>query len=207
MLTIASWIRESDEPLFERFLLSRPGVGVMNARREPSDLESAAGLLLTGGPDVDARFHGKPVSDPGLILEPEPERDAWEFAALARALERGIPILAICKGVQVLNLALGGSLHLHIEGHNLPELRDGTLQTLRFSSTARHRFERVNSSHHQALAELGAGLEVVAWSAEDDVIEQVRLRNAPCCIGVQYHPERDLLYGPLFEEFLSKLRG
>ena len=76
MLTIASWIRESDEPLFERFLSTRSGVGVMNARREPSDLESAAGLLLTGGPDVDARFHGKPVSDPGLILEPEPERDA-----------------------------------------------------------------------------------------------------------------------------------
>ena len=207
MLTIASWIRESDEPLFERFLLSRPGVGVMNARREPADLESAAGLLLTGGPDVDARFHGKPVSDPGLILEPEPERDAWEFAALARALERGIPILAICKGVQVLNLALGGSLHLHIEGHNLPELRDGNLQALRFSSTARHRFERVNSSHHQALAELGAGLEVEAWCAEDNVIEQVRLRNAPFCLGVQYHPERDLLYGPLFEEFLSALRG
>ena len=207
MLTIASWIRESDEPLFERFLSTRSGVGVMNARREPSDLESDAGLLLTGGPDVDARFHGKPVSDPGLILEPEPERDAWEFAALARALERGIPILAICKGVQVLNLALGGGLHLHIEGHNLPELRDGNLQALRFSSTARHRFERVNSSHHQALAELGAGLEVEAWCAEDNVIEQVRLRNAPFCVGVQYHPERDLLYGPLFEEFLSKLRG
>ena len=127
--------------------------------------------------------------------------------SLARALERGIPILAICKGVQVLNLALGGGLHLHIEGHNLPELRDGNLQALRFSSTARHRFERVNSSHHQALAELGAGLEVEAWCAEDNVIEQVRLRNAPFCVGVQYHPERDLLYGPLFEEFLSALRG
>ncbi len=207
MLTIASWIRESDEPLFERFMSSRPGVSVANARREPVALESVAGLLLTGGPDVDARFHRKPVSDPGLILEPEPERDAWEFGALARALERGIPILAICKGVQVLNLALGGSLHLHIEGHNRPELRDGNLQTLRFSRAARHRFERVNSSHHQALAELGSGLEVEAWSAEDDVIEQVRLRHVPYCLGVQYHPERDALYGSLFEEFLQTLQG
>jgi putative glutamine amidotransferase len=207
MFTIASWIRESDEPLFDRFLPLRSGVTLANARRQGVDMAAVAGLLLTGGPDVDARFHNQPVSDPSLILEPEPDRDGWEFAALAHALERGIPILAICKGVQVLNLALGGSLDLHIEGHNLPELRDGNLQPLRFSNTARHRFERVNSSHHQALADLGQGLEVEAWSAQDDVIEQVRLRHASYCFGVQYHPERDLCYRPLFEEFLEALKG
>ena len=66
-------------------------------------------------------------------------------------------------------------------------------------------FEWVNSSHHQSLARVGQGLEVEAWAVGDDVIEQVRLRNYDFCVGVQYHPERDLSYAPLFDAFLSRL--
>ena len=69
-------------------------------------------------------------------------------------------------------------------------MQDRDVQTLRTDRAARHRLEKVNSSHHQALDRLGDGLEVEAWSADDDVIEQVRLRDYPFALGVQYHPER-----------------
>ncbi len=200
---IATWIRQKDEPLFARFFEPHPGVRCENARTAPVDLADATGLLVTGGPDISAEFHNEPVSDPALIEDPEPERDAWEFAAIRAALDRGLPIFCICKGVQVLNVALGGTLHLDIRGHDLPELKDGNLQPLRFDTGARHRFEKVNSSHHQALDRLGDGLEIEAWSASDDIVEQVRLRKYPFALGVQYHPERDWMYAPLFEEFIA----
>jgi putative glutamine amidotransferase len=203
--SIASWVRENDEPLFGRFFAPHAGLRVENARRGPVDLSAAHGLLLTGGPDISAPFHNEPVADLSLILDPEPERDAWEFAAVRSALERGLPIFCVCKGLQVLNVALGGTLRLHIEGHSLPEQRDGNLQPLRHAGSARHRFELVNSSHHQALERVAKGLEIEAWSAADDVIEQVRLSDYPFCLGVQYHPERDLSYAPLFNDFIDHL--
>jgi putative glutamine amidotransferase len=65
----------------------------------------------------------------------------------------------------------------------------------------------VNSSHHQAIDRVGEGLEVQAWCATDDIVEQVRLRDYPYAIGVQFHPERDLMYAPLFEEFFAAVKG
>ena len=118
-----------------------------------------------------------------------------------------MPILAVCKGVQVFNVALGGALHLDIPCHDLPELRSANVQQLRFSKNPTVRFERVNSSHHQALDRLGDGLEVEAWCAADDIIEQVRLRDYPFAVGVQYHPERDFLYAPLFERFFEAVEN
>ncbi|MES2570608.1 MAG: gamma-glutamyl-gamma-aminobutyrate hydrolase family protein [Verrucomicrobiota bacterium] len=207
-LPIASWIREKDEPLFARFFASHPEFILKNARRETApDLDAARGVIITGGPDIAAQFHREPVADPSLIREPEPERDAWEFAALHTALERGLPVFCVCKGFQVLNVALGGTLHLHVEGHEAPEQRDQNIQPLRHAVSTRHRFEHVNSSHHQALDRVAPGLEVEAWCASDDVIEQVRLRAYPFCLGVQYHPERDLLYAPLFEEFIASVKN
>src|SRR4051812_43595167 len=105
---LGSWIRECDEPLFSRFLAPHPEITLCNARLRPIDPATIDGLLVTGGPDVSVGFHNVPVSHPELIKDPEPERDAWEFAAVRSAFERGLPILAICKGVQVLNVALGG---------------------------------------------------------------------------------------------------
>lgn len=209
---LASWIRESDEALFARFFAPHRLLEVYNARvgavGEPGVeevLARAGGLLLTGGPDISAQFHNVPVSDETLIRDPEPERDRWELAAVRIALERGLPVFCICKGLQVLNVALGGTLHLHVEGHGLPEQRDNNIQAVRYGNGARHRFEHVNSSHHQAIERLGDGLEVQAWAAEDDIIEQVQLRGHRFCTGVQFHPERDLLYAPLFEEFFAQV--
>jgi putative glutamine amidotransferase len=165
------------------------------------------GILITGGPDISVAFHHAPIADESLIKDPEPERDTWEFAAVCSAYERGIPILAICKGVQVLNVALGGTLHLDIRGHDLPEMKSQNVQPLRYDKSARHRFETVNSSHHQALDRVADAFEIEAWHAGDGIIEQVRLRDYPWGVGVQYHPERDLIYSPLFEDFLVRLKS
>ena len=70
---------------------------------------------------------------------------------------------------------------------------------------ATQRFEKVNSSHHQAIDQLGGDLLVEAWCASDDIVEQVRLRNYPFALAVQYHPERDEIYAPLFADFVAHL--
>ena len=213
MPILATWIRQVDEAPFARWFAEQPDLDERNARLDSTDGSlddplppGTAGLLLTGGPDIGAEMLNQPVPDPSIIEEPEAARDRWEFAALHVALERRLPILAICKGVQVLNVALGGTLHLDIPGHNLPEWRDGNLQTVRYTADApTPRFEVVNSSHHQALDELGDGLVIEAWSTGDEIIEQVRLRDYPYCVGVQFHPERDALYAPLFHDFFGRL--
>ena len=213
MPKIATWIREKDEAVFAPWFAGRPDLEVPNARLLPPSPDGEAlpedtdGLLLTGGPDIAAEFLHQPIPNPALIEDPEPERDRWEFGALRAALVRGLPIFAICKGHQVLNVALGGTLHLDIPGHEDPALRDGDLQPLRYAEGAppAPRFAQVNSSHHQAIDHLGEGLEVEAWSANDGVIEQVRLRGYPYALGVQYHPERNARYAPLFEAFFDSL--
>ena len=207
MLQLASWIRECDDAHFARFFALRPDLRVRDARRGPVELAAMHGLLLTGGPDIAAEFHPEPPHDPALIEDPDPARDAWEFAAVRDACARGLPILAICKGVQVLNLALGGTLHLDIRGHDLPEMKTANVQPLRFAADARHRFAKVNSSHHQALDRVAGALAVEAWHAGDGTIEQVRVRDHPWALGVQYHPERDLLYAPLFADFFAQLKA
>jgi putative glutamine amidotransferase len=85
-------------------------------------------------------------------------------------------------------------------------MKSHNVQPLRFETGARHRFEKVNSSHHQALDRLADALEVEAWHAGDGVIEQVKLRNYPWGLGVQYHPERDSIYASLFEDFFAQLQ-
>ncbi len=205
MSEVATWIRECDEALFARFLDRHPGVSFSNARRGAVDLEAARGVLITGGPDIALEFHAEPPREHWLIRDPDPVRDKWEFEAVRFAYERRLPLFCICKGVQVLNVALGGTLHVDISGHDLPEMKSANVQPLRHAGGVRHRFEKVNSSHHQALDRVADALEVEAWHAGDGIIEQVRLRDYPWGIGVQYHPERDLMYASLFDDFFGQL--
>jgi putative glutamine amidotransferase len=208
MRRVISWIREKDEANFGSFFPAHPNVTLKNARREGVDLEGMDGLLLTGGADICAAFLRQPVLPEQLSLieeDAEADRDAFEFIAIQTALERGIPFLAVCKGIQILNVALGGTLHLDIPGHDLPEMKLHNVQPLRFATHSTVRFDRVNSSHHQAVDRLGDGIEVEAWCATDGVIEQVRLKNHPYGLGVQYHPERDSSYKPLFDQFLGEV--
>jgi putative glutamine amidotransferase len=204
VLIVATWMRPKDDLFFRRVFAPFAKVTFQNAASGAVDMSAAAGLLLTGGADIAPQFLRQEVADPSLLeKEPDPQRDAWEFAAVEQAIERRLPVLAICKGMQLLNVALGGTLHLDIPGHNAPELKDHDVQELRFANGAEHRFERVNSSHHQAVDRIADGFDVEAWSAKDDVIEQMRLRDYPFALGVQYHPERGNIYGELFADFVS----
>jgi len=205
MPNLASWIRRRDEKWFHPILATRPEVKLHNAARRLVALEEMDALLLTGGNDIGKEFLRQPVPDPSVLEKPDPRRDQWEFAATQNALERGLPILAICKGLQLLNVALGGTLRLDIAGHNRPAQKSHDIQPLRNDRSAAHRFEKVNSSHHQAIDRLAQGCTVESWCATDDVIEQFRLDDRPFGIAVQYHPERGTLYGPLFADFLGRL--
>lgn len=206
MSEIATWMRKSDEPFFAQFHGRHPHIRVANARLAPVDLADARGVMLTGGPDIALQFHHEQPRDPWLIRDPDPVRDAWEFAAARFAYEQRLPLFCICKGVQILNVALGGTLLMDIPGHDLPEMKSANVQPLRYASGVQHRFEKVNSSHHQALDRVADALEVEAWHADDGIIEQVRIRNNPWGIGVQYHPERDMAYASLFDDFFAQLK-
>ncbi len=207
MANIASWVRENDGQyrFFDRFVEKCPDLRLFNARVEPVDWSQMDGLLLTGGEDIPGEMLHQPVPDPKLIEEPNPARSAWEFEILQRALQDGKPVFAVCKGHQVLNVGLGGTLFLDIPGHDQPEMKMENIQPMRYTAAVpgHQRFEFVNSSHHQAIDRLGDGLEVEAWCPTDEIIEQVRLRGHPFVLGVQYHPERDWLYESLFSDFFD----
>jgi putative glutamine amidotransferase len=206
MPKLATWLREKDEKWFQPFFAKHPEIEICDARKGEVAVANVDGLLLTGGSDIAPEFLRQPVPDPSVLeKDVDVARDRWEFAAVEQALAHGLPILAICKGLQLLNVALGGTLKLDVPGHKLPEQRDHDVQSLRSQATAAHRFDKVNSSHHQALDLLGEGLVVEAWCASDDITEQVRMRNQPFVLGVQYHPERGKIYDSLFEDFFSRL--
>ena len=154
------------------------------------------GLVLTGGADVDPAAYGQsPDPELGAI---EPDRDAWELALLASAEARGIPVLCVCRGVQLLNVAKGGTLRQHVaedEGDGHPrfaedghdpahgvELVDGSLAA---SLLGTHL--EVNSLHHQVIDELGEGL-VVTGRSPDGTAEVLELEGRDV-LGVQWHPE------------------
>jgi len=206
MPKLATWVREKDEKWFQPFFDKHPEIEIYNALKGPVAIADFDGLLLTGGSDIAAEFLKQPIPDPSVLeTDVDAMRDRWEFTAVDQALERGLPILSICKGMQLFNVALGGTLKLDIPGHKAPEQKDNDVQALRSDTRATHRFEKVNSSHHQAVDSLGKGLRVESWCAEDDVIEQIRLTNYPFALGVQYHPERGKIYDGLFQDFFSRL--
>lgn len=206
MPKLATWLRQKDEKWFQPFFARHLEVEICDARKGDVAIASADGLLLTGGSDIAAEFLKQPVPDPSVLeKDVDPVRDCWEFAAVDQALSRGLPVLAICKGMQLFNVALGGTLKLDVPGHKLPEQKEHDIQPLRSDVSAKHRFEKVNSSHHQAVDQLGNGLQVESWCAADDIIEQIRLRDYPFALGVQYHPERGKIYDSLFQDFFDRI--
>jgi putative glutamine amidotransferase len=163
-----------------------------------------AGVMLLGGSDVDPALYGETPHDTTEIV-PAP-RDAYEIALVKAAIARDLPILAICRGIQLLNVALGGSLvqdiptqvlqHLDHNPGGAPsmighyvEVTPGTrLEELLEAELERDGFCAVNSRHHQALKKVADGLKVTA-SSVDGVIEGVERPAARFCVAVQWHPE------------------
>jgi putative glutamine amidotransferase len=200
---------------------------VREAGGEPVDLHPAIdtplddlaagldGLILSGGPDVaPARYGQTPVPELGSVDE---ARDALELGLLERALARDLPVLAICRGHQVLNVGFGGQLLQHIPGDAHRALDEGrgdsrwhevvVAQGSRLASLIGAGPVRTNSRHHQATPAdaIGAGLVVTAL-AEDGIVEGLEAPAYRWVLAVQWHPERDEVaerFRPLFQAFIE----
>src|SRR5947208_15461609 len=118
---LGTYMRKNDKKLFRPFFAKHPNVHVCDARKGDFSTDRMDGLLLQGGSDIAPEFLRQEIVDPTLIdKDADPLRDHWEFEAISKSLARGLPILGICRGIQVLNVALGGTLKLDIPDHKLP---------------------------------------------------------------------------------------
>jgi putative glutamine amidotransferase len=165
----------------------------------PPLLDHLAGLCLPGGPDIHPSFYG--ASAHPELGPTEPELDAFELALARGALERRMPVIGICRGAQLLNVALGGTLHQHVPdvvGDAIAHRQDadsrrpthevrlaGGTRVARAMGGTEH---RINSLHHQAVDRLGDGLEAVGW-APDGLVEAVERPDDGFVVGVQWHAE------------------
>jgi putative glutamine amidotransferase len=186
-------------------------------------VSSCAGLLLTGGADVDPGRYGE--ARHATVTDVDAARDEYEVALVTAALAADLPVLAICRGLQVMNVAAGGSLVQDLPSqvgtavpHQVPNPKDAIahdvgivpgsrLAGLMGTALAGGRLP-VNSRHHQAVQRVAAGFVVTA-EAPDGVIEALELPHARFCLGVQWHPENFVESGtflPLFAGLVSASR-
>jgi gamma-glutamyl-gamma-aminobutyrate hydrolase PuuD len=176
-------------------------------------LDRLDGLVLTGGADVDpSRYDqvpGERTSRPRVL------RDEWETALARGALDRDLPLLAICRGLQIVNVALGGSLHQHlpeVTGHEGHQPGPGVFGAVNVdikpgTRTAALLGPRVRASchHHQAIARLAPGLRVTGH-AEDGTVEAIEVLGQAFAVGVQWHPEEDSEDTRLFAGLVAAAR-
>ncbi|MFI9380375.1 gamma-glutamyl-gamma-aminobutyrate hydrolase family protein [Kutzneria sp. NPDC052558] len=163
-----------------------------------SDVSFLDGLVIAGGADVDPARYGASTHPETLGLRPD--RDETEFALVESALAAGLPLIGVCRGMQVLNVVLGGTLTQHVPdvtgspahrpavgqfGRNDVKMTPGSAVGEILGGAA-----SVSCSHHQAVDRLGDGLTITAKSA-DGVVEAVELAGADFVLGVQWHPEQD----------------
>jgi putative glutamine amidotransferase len=165
-------------------------------------LDLVDGVMLAGGADLDPRLYGAEPHE--QTIGSVPERDAFEVALARRAIDRDLPLLAICRGMQVMNVARGGTLHQHLPdvvGHE--EHRrvlgsfDGADHDVRLepgslaARAAGEELHAVKSHHHQGVDRLGAGLTVTGWATLDELPEALEADGNRFALGVQWHPEAD----------------
>lgn len=160
-------------------------------------LAAVDGLLLTGGPDVDASLYG---------AEPAPEhegsrieRDRSEIALINAAIETDLPLLAVCRGMQLLNVARGGTLIQDLPDYHRPnpgsfegsehdvKLADGSLA----AAVTGELLHSAMQHHHQGVDRIGDGLTVTGWAVDDDFPEAIEMNDRRFVLGVQWHPEAD----------------
>jgi len=184
--------------------------------------ERLDGILIPGGADVDPEAYGAPRHED--CQRSDPPRDRVEVQLIRWAMEDGKPVLGLCRGIQLINIARGGTLHQDLAAeyagaakhdyfpdqgferdaltHDVSLVPGSRLAEIYGASVI-----RVNSMHHQAVKDIGAGLEVTARSVDDDVIEGLEMPAHPFMVGVQWHPEalavNDVVTRRLFEEFID----
>jgi putative glutamine amidotransferase len=167
------------------------------------------GLVLAGGSDVDPALYGAPPHPE--TGEPDRDRDSLETALLREALDRDLPLFAICRGLQLLNVALGGTLAQHVEGHRCPGQPAAHPIAIASRSRLKSILEAdeyvVNSRHHQCVDQVASGL-VVAARAPDNVIEALELPGKRFVLAVQWHPEdrTDQPDAKLFKAFRDAMK-
>ena len=172
------------------------------------------GLIITGGRDVDPSIYGHdphPTTD-----EPASDRDDWEFALLRAALRKHLPVLGICRGAQVLNVALGGTLIQHLPdvvSHTRHQQGKGVFSTSVVDTIDGTRLAgligesaQVQCYHHQAIDRLADGL-VVSAADGDGVIEAVEMPGADFVVAVQWHPEETLEDIRIFQGLVAAARS
>lgn len=158
------------------------------------------GVLLLGGADLDPAVYGE-IPSPRTEMT-VPLRDRFELAVVREALRRDLPVLGVCRGLQILNVAAGGTLHQHLLDHGYAEHRAAPG---RLDDATAHEVElepdslvarsagcvrgRVNSHHHQGIAVVGAGGRVTGRSVPDGVVEAIEWPEQRYAVGVQWHPE------------------
>lgn len=184
-------------------------------------LTYADGVLLTGGGDIDPQRYGESAHP--ATHDVEAARDEFELALVTRALETDRPILAICRGIQILNVARGGSLvqdiptqvtdavehsiatPLFSPAHDIWPLKGSLLWSLMQEKLGATDACAVNSRHHQSVSRVAGGFDVCA-TAPDGVIEAIEYRPARFCLGIQWHPEnfwRTGEFRSIFEAFIA----
>jgi putative glutamine amidotransferase len=163
-------------------------------------LDRLDGLVLTGGCDIDPASYG--AERHAQTGSTSPERDEFELALARAALERDMPLLGVCRGMQLLNVALGGGIEQHLPdvvGHENHRHTPGAFAdhqvriepgSLAARVVGRER-EAVKSHHHQAIEGIGEGLVPTGWSEEDDVVEAIEQPEKRFALGVLWHPEED----------------
>lgn len=161
-------------------------------------LDVLDGLILAGGRDIDPATYGAERADG--TDDPRTERDEFELALARRAMERDIPLLGICRGMQLMNIARGGTLvqdlpvHLHrrsmgtFDGNDHPVRLEESSLAARATGGVSH---GTLSHHHQGIEQVGDGLRVTGWADEDELPEALEDPELQFALGVQWHPEAD----------------
>jgi len=193
-----------------------------SARSDPDEvLELLDGLILAGGADIDPGTYGSEAHPATKGTVPERAADALELAHAAP--ERDLPVLGICRGMQLLNVATGGTLHQHVPDHvgHTDHRRalgtfDGADHSVRLAAgslarrAAGEELHGTKSHHHQAIDCLGSGLVVTGWATLDELPEAIEAPDRRFALGVQWHPEADAgspLVAALVEEAAKRREG
>ena len=190
-------------PNYEKWILIESDVEVIRLGYQFSnldDIKKCDGIVLTGGEDVHPRFYGKEISYPNAPSEFEEKRDEFEVTTFEQAQERNLPVLGICRGLQLINCVLGGTLkqdlgelnkvHMRISKEDKVHNIKIEPQTL-LSGILNVNQGQVNSSHHQAIDKIGKGIKANCWT-DDGTIEGIESSEGdrPFLLAVQWHPER-----------------
>ena len=170
---------------FQNYIDALEFLGAAVERDEPDACDA---LLLPGGADIHPRFYGQAIDGAENIDE---ARDEYELALFRRFAGQGKPILGVCRGLQLVNVALGGTLRQHIDGHDridgIDRMHAASTDDAALQSLYGEHFT-VNSAHHQAIDRIGGELRVIA-RAGDGTVEAARHETLPI-LAVQWHPER-----------------